>query len=338
MTKQSKTQSLTSQGASPWPAALLDETGKIVSVNSYWQNFAGDFLGKKCAPGTNYVEYCQASGSQRVVTSGAMAAALRAVLAKQRDQISLPYCHPEHQPDEWLHMHISRVEEGGRSGVIVQYAPFEKPSEELTSAAAPGEAPNQVDDLLRHTTELIRNASEALLTNVCNIANCLQEMREQRGASETERERLFDQALNRSQESLPIIRELFEAATALAHPTLLAAPPAPHILELIQTIARQSARYSRRAEKRYTVTLPVVAVPLDDAGQPAGEPFEAVTRDVSNRGIALIHTAPVQASYLGLDLMDHQGHKLNAILQVLRCRRVGAYYEIAGQFVAKITR
>ena len=74
---------------------------------------------------------------------------------------------------------------------------------------------------------------------------------------------------------------------------------------------------------------------LDEALQPSGEAFELITRDLSNRGISLIHTQAVQIDHLAVQLTDFQGAKLNAIVKVLRCRAIGSYYVIAGQFVTQ---
>ena len=46
----------------------------------------------------------------------------------------------------------------------------------------------------------------------------------------------------------------------------------------------------RRAEPREMVAVPVRVLPLSDDLQPAGPPFDAVTRDLSCGGIGIFHT------------------------------------------------
>jgi hypothetical protein len=92
-----------------------------------------------------------------------------------------------------------------------------------------------------------------------------------------------------------------------------------------------------RSEPRYRVALKVAAQPVDERLQPVGEGFYAVTRDISSRGIALFHSAAIQTPYLALEFQDPvTGQQLQAVLEVLRCRPLGPFHEIAGQFVTKL--
>lgn len=84
--------------------------------------------------------------------------------------------------------------------------------------------------------------------------------------------------------------------------------------------------------------MPVAAVPVDDDLQRIGEPFVAVSRDLSGKGIAIYHTRRISQRYLALELSTPSDEKLHVLLQVLRCRPVGLFYEIAGNFVSKIAQ
>lgn len=87
----------------------------------------------------------------------------------------------------------------------------------------------------------------------------------------------------------------------------------------------------RRSEVRRAIAVPVLAQPLDDEGTLVGEPFMAVTRDLSPSGLAMFHTRPVSARRLLVEYSDFIGDSCRAVLEVLRCRSVEGYFEIAGR-------
>src|SRR6266404_7201792 len=58
---------------------------------------------------------------------------------------------------------------------------------------------------------------------------------------------------------------------------------------------------NRRRQKRYTVTVPVVALPLAPDFRIDGEPVQMTTANVSLGGAALMHTRFIDAPYLALD-------------------------------------
>ena len=113
-------------------------------------------------------------------------------------------------------------------------------------------------------------------------------------------------------------------------------PPQPECLRFVQQVIRHS-QSDRRAIPRCPVSILVTATPLNDAQQPAGEPFMAVTRDISLQGICLHHVRPVDCHYLQLELGDSGDGQLT-VMEVLRCRAVGSFFEIAGRFVGSASR
>ena len=122
------------------------------------------------------------------------------------------------------------------------------------------------------------------------------------------------------------------------HPTELVHPP-EEIAEFVQRIVGRLTHYrgkERRAERRHRVAIPLLAVPLNDDLEMSGEAFAAVTRDISSRGVALYHNQPIEAPYLAVELADHEGRKLEAAIEVLRCDQADLFYEIAGKFVTKV--
>lgn len=111
------------------------------------------------------------------------------------------------------------------------------------------------------------------------------------------------------------------------------------VAQLIRRLAEEGLYYAgpnRRTERRHAVALRVRAMPLDDKLQPAGEAFVATSRNISSRGIALIHVEKVTHPYLAVELTDVDGKTFEAAVEVLRCQPQGSYYEIAGQFVTKV--
>jgi hypothetical protein len=108
---------------------------------------------------------------------------------------------------------------------------------------------------------------------------------------------------------------------------------------LIQRLIEEGLYYDgpdRRSEKRHVVAIPVRAMPLDGNLRPAGAGFIATARDISRRGIAVIHSQVLTCPLLAVELADFDGRQIQAAVEVLRCRPVGPYFEIAGTFVTKV--
>ncbi|HTQ37617.1 MAG TPA: PilZ domain-containing protein [Pirellulales bacterium] len=91
----------------------------------------------------------------------------------------------------------------------------------------------------------------------------------------------------------------------------------------------------RRTSLRYPVTMPVRATPLDERQVPNGEAFLGVTRDISVGGLCMYHLESVESRYLQLELTGNtvNEERLNVVLEVVRCRQTGPFFEIAGRFV-----
>lgn len=117
------------------------------------------------------------------------------------------------------------------------------------------------------------------------------------------------------------------------------APPPQAVANFIERAVRNSKYYDGpdiRSERRRAVSLRVAAVPVDEHLNKIGEGFIAATRDISSGGIAIYHTRGTSDRYLALELSAPSGEKLHLLLEVLRCRPAGLFYEIAGRFVSKI--
>ena len=117
----------------------------------------------------------------------------------------------------------------------------------------------------------------------------------------------------------------------------LHSPPA-ELIRFVHQLASETLR--QRAEERkfprYKLTVEVWVQPVDADFEPLDKPFTAVSRDISTGGIGLIHTRAIRDKYLWLRLVKPGGGAMNVIVEVLRCRPVGTFYEIGAKFVVKL--
>ena len=116
------------------------------------------------------------------------------------------------------------------------------------------------------------------------------------------------------------------------------AMPAEEVTRLVQELVDKQRKYQgdeRRAATRYPLACPVMAVPIDEQEKP-GEPFAAITRDISSQGISIYHTRPIHEPYLAIQWTVEEGEQLRVLVEVVRCRPVGPFfYEIGGTFVTQ---
>ena len=100
-----------------------------------------------------------------------------------------------------------------------------------------------------------------------------------------------------------------------------------------QRAATKAGWRETRRSKRYAAMLEVVVVPLNEHYRPSGLPFLAVTRDVSIDGLCLLHARPSPTSALFIEIERPDETALDVVLNVRRNRRVGPFFEIAGDFI-----
>ena len=86
-----------------------------------------------------------------------------------------------------------------------------------------------------------------------------------------------------------------------------------------------------RETLRHKLTTPIVVRPVNRAGTVFGEPYEAVTTDISRSGVGFLYTRAVTDKYVCVTF--HNGGATRVIVEVIRCRPVGPFYEIGGEFV-----
>jgi hypothetical protein len=87
-----------------------------------------------------------------------------------------------------------------------------------------------------------------------------------------------------------------------------------------------------RREGRHATLIPVIVVPVGEIGQLPPE-FVAVVHDLSSRGISMLHTSTIEHNYLFLRFPEARVKTEGVALEVLRRRRIGPLWEIAGKFI-----
>jgi len=89
--------------------AILDHTGQILSVNKAWVDFArnNDANLESIGEGVNYFDICATVTGEDADTATAVAAGIRAVINKEREEFQIEYpCHSPSQP-RWFHLRVT---------------------------------------------------------------------------------------------------------------------------------------------------------------------------------------------------------------------------------------
>jgi PilZ domain len=117
-------------------------------------------------------------------------------------------------------------------------------------------------------------------------------------------------------------------------------PPAEMVELVLDLIRRDYGGRQERQSPRHGLVTEVPAVPIDGDLQQVGEPFIALTRNISTRGICLVHTEPIYHGWLRLKIKsrdDYVGRETELCAKVLRCRPLKNYFEIACTFVLRLS-
>jgi hypothetical protein len=107
------------------------------------------------------------------------------------------------------------------------------------------------------------------------------------------------------------------------------------IRELIDD-AQKSFIADRRSELRYPLSMPVTVTPVGEANRSPASEFVAVTRDISTNGVSFLHTSLVSDHYLNLRFTESRPDAPTIVIEVLRRRKIGPLWEIAGKFLQTI--
>jgi hypothetical protein len=99
-------------------------------------------------------------------------------------------------------------------------------------------------------------------------------------------------------------------------------------------LAQNDEHHDRRQQKRFKMAIRATAIPVNERLSPLDEAFTAMTINISQSGLALIHTRAVNCRFLLIELEDK--HRTQVVLEVIRSRHVGRFYDIAGRFVTRL--
>jgi diguanylate cyclase (GGDEF)-like protein/PAS domain S-box-containing protein len=150
--------------------AVLDEQGRIISVNEAWREFACDTTGHAATTeaGVSYLQACRRRADAGDSDAGALLAGIERVLAHAGEQFSHEY--PCHSParKRWFVAHVTRFAGDGPVRLVVAHENVtERKLAELDAIKL-----SRYYSALSKTNELIMRSTDpiAMLGEVCRIA------------------------------------------------------------------------------------------------------------------------------------------------------------------------
>ena len=112
--------------------------------------------------------------------------------------------------------------------------------------------------------------------------------------------------------------------------------PVPELLDYVRTRAPiPTNSVEKRAAPRYFGCTAVPVLPLSAQLTPVGQPVLAASRNVSTRGVGLVHMMPITDPFMALELTTREG-PIQLLVRVVRCRPLGPYFDLAGEFISKM--
>ena len=92
----------------------------------------------------------------------------------------------------------------------------------------------------------------------------------------------------------------------------------------------------RRQHTRYSIGVPVVAVPLGANFAIVGPAVKMTTRDISKSGVGLAYARFTDAPYYVIDFTSAGIELLQVLMKVVRVSNNGPNYEVAGKFINRL--
>ncbi len=110
-----------------------------------------------------------------------------------------------------------------------------------------------------------------------------------------------------------------------------------HFVEKLATECCESPPHERREHARTKLIVPVQIQPLDESYGASGDTITALTRDISQSGIGIISPRSISDELVAVRLSLHDNQiGLNMAARVLRCEKLGGFYDIGCQFVTRL--
>jgi hypothetical protein len=93
----------------------------------------------------------------------------------------------------------------------------------------------------------------------------------------------------------------------------------------------------RRIEQRYPLLVSVQAQAIDADGNRTGVPISGISRDLSASGISILTVTPIAGRRVALRMSRKDVGMIEILLDVVRSRAIGPFFETAGRFIADPT-
>jgi hypothetical protein len=126
-------------------------------------------------------------------------------------------------------------------------------------------------------------------------------------------------------------------STATAVHAIVAKPPKELFdfakRQVFNTKSRQGGE--RRVCERDAIAVPVVVQPVDKRLMPVGGAFHVVTRDLSPKGVGLVHLVPIPGESLALHMVL-ANTEVNLLVRVVWRGPLGPFYGTGAEFTSKL--
>ena len=108
-----------------------------------------------------------------------------------------------------------------------------------------------------------------------------------------------------------------------------------YVAELAEKWKPYEGRDKRRSE-RVPKALEVSVVSFNESYTPLDESFAAIVSNISQHGLALVHTRSVDSKHVAVEISSGGARPIQVIARVVRCGAKGRFYEVGCDFVARL--
>jgi len=111
----------------------------------------------------------------------------------------------------------------------------------------------------------------------------------------------------------------------------------PKRVQQLPDLSQPEPGIELRRHRRRSLTMKIPLTQLDHELLPVGEDFEVLSRDLSESGIALLHTEPLRGKYAALIVLPDFEY-VQLIIRIVRCEQKGSLYEMGAKFLQRLDR